>query len=211
MRGENQTVLNLVLSMAVVCLVAMGIYVFIPHDDSKDPIKTVNTRVEVDQVRRAAPYPVAAPEGLPTGWRATSVSYRGKSDFGAVWHLGYLTPDKEYIGVEQSDSPRADRYVADVTHKAKPAGGEVEVDGRKWTRYRGEKYDALVHKVPGATTVVTGTAPDADLLLMVRSLKIERGVKPSFPPSSAPTGKPSADAAPTGTPAATPSSAKPAE
>ncbi|MFE6778083.1 DUF4245 domain-containing protein [Streptomyces sp. NPDC057702] len=185
MRGENRTVQNLVLSLGVTIVAAAGIYVFIPHDDSKDPIKTVNTRVEVDLVRRAASYAVAAPEGLDPTWRATSVSYRGTSDFGAVWHLGYLTPDKEYVGIEQSDSDRVPQYVADVTHKAKQTTRTVEVDGRKWTRYEGEKYNALVHAEPGVTTVVTGTAPERDLLRMVNALEMRKGEKPTFPPPSA--------------------------
>ncbi|WP_308118346.1 DUF4245 domain-containing protein [Streptomyces buecherae] len=181
-RGENRTVQNLVLSLGVTMVAAAGIYVFIPHDDSKDPIKTVNTRVEVDQVRRTAPYAVAAPEGLPREWRATSVSYRGQSDLGAVWHLGYLTPDKEYVGVEQSDTDRVRQYVADVTHKAKQRGGAVEVDGKKWNRYAGEKYNALVREEPGVTTVVTGTAPERDLLRMVDALEMKKGQRPSFAP-----------------------------
>lgn len=183
-RGENQTVLNMVLSLGAISLVAGGIYLFIPHDEDKDPIKTVDTRVEIETVRRAAPYAVAAPEGLPTGWRATSVSYRAKSDLGAVWHLGYLTPDKEYVGVEQSDTERVSRYVADVTHKAKQGGGAVEVDGKKWTRYRGEKYNALVREEPGVTTVVTGTAPESDLLQMVKVLKAKKSPKASFSPQA---------------------------
>ncbi|MBB5940235.1 hypothetical protein FHS42_007333 [Streptomyces zagrosensis] len=178
----------MVLSLALVGIVAATLYVVIPHDEDKDPIKTVSTRVEIDIARRAAPYAIAAPVGLPPGWRATSVTYRGKSDHGAIWHLGYLTPGKEYVGVEQSDTERVKQYVADVTHKAKQAGAPIEVKGKKWTRHQGEKYNALIREEPGVTTVVTGTAPEQDLLRMVQALKAEKAARPSFSPQ--PSGSP---------------------
>ncbi|WP_030623105.1 DUF4245 domain-containing protein [Streptomyces sclerotialus] len=161
MRGK-QTVRDMVLSMAVIGIVVAAIYLFIPHDDSKDAektaVKTVSYRVELATARRAAPYPVAAPEGLPQGWRATSVSYQASDDGeGGAWHLGFLNPKDQYAAVEQSDAP-AREFVKKVTLNATPAGGAQDVDGARWDRYEGDTYKALVRKESGHTTVVTGTA-----------------------------------------------------
>ncbi|MEU6081488.1 DUF4245 domain-containing protein [Streptomyces sp. NPDC047108] len=169
MRG-TQTVRDMVLSMAVIGVVVAGIYLFIPHDPSKDPVKRISYQVELDTARRAAPYPVAAPEGLPKPWRATSVRYDGGNPDGAVWHLGFLDPDDQYVAVEQSNG-RASKFVTKVSHGAEKTGREQRIGDASWVRYEGQKYDALVREERGVTTVVTGTASYAQLAKMAAALK----------------------------------------
>ncbi|KAF4410064.1 hypothetical protein CRI70_23060 [Streptomyces sp. Ru87] len=169
MRGK-QTVRDMVLSMTVIGLFAAGIYLFIPHDENQDPIKRVDYTVELDSARRAAPYPLAAPEGLPGSWKATSVTYDGDDPAGAAWHLGYLDPEREYVAVEQSDG-KASKFIADVTHGAKRTGESRRIGETEWQRYEGEKYDALVRREPDVTTVVTGTASQEHLAKMAAALK----------------------------------------
>src|SRR5882757_9260921 len=90
-RGGKQTVRDLVLSMAVIGVVAAVIYIFIPHSEGV-PVKSVSYTAELGQARRDAPFAVAAPVGLGKQWRATSVTY-GTSDTKAVaWHLGFVDP-----------------------------------------------------------------------------------------------------------------------
>lgn len=62
--GKQKTVRDMILSLGLIGIAAAVIYVFIPHDDSAPDIKTVDYRVELLTARRAASYPVAAPEGL---------------------------------------------------------------------------------------------------------------------------------------------------
>ncbi|OEU86277.1 hypothetical protein DB35_14710 [Streptomyces abyssalis] len=183
-------------AMAVVLLAAFVIYLFIPHDESVDPVKPVSYKVELDSARRAAPYPVLAPEGLSAKWRATSVRYEGGGADGRVWHLGFITPDTQYAAVEQSDARRPAKYIEDVTQGARRTADTVRVRGEEWTRYEGEKYDALVRrsaaggsegsegsgddgkagrggKAAGGrpyTTVVTGTASFEQLQKMAAAL-----------------------------------------
>ncbi|KOG86472.1 DUF4245 domain-containing protein [Streptomyces varsoviensis] len=182
--AKKQTVRNMILSLAVIVPVAVVSYVFIPHDQHNDPIKTVSYRVELDTARRAAPYPVAAPVGLPEGWRATSVSYDGDGKEGAAWHLGFLDPEKQYVAVEQSDGPSA-VFIDSVTRQAAKTGKTERVDGATWDLYEGEKYDALVRTERGVTTVVTGTAPHGQLTRMAAALKAEKTkTKPDGTPDS---------------------------
>lgn len=166
----RQTARDMVLSMLVILLGTGIVYLFIPHDDSLDPVRPITYDMELVTARRAAPYPIAAPEGLPETWRATSVSYDGQSDQGAVWHLGFMDPDNEYAAVEQSDG-RPERFVADVTHGAESTGETQAVDGEEWERYEGPKYDALVLREPEVTTVVTGTAPFESLARLAGALE----------------------------------------
>lgn len=169
----------MVLSLAVIGILVGAIYYFIPHDDSasaeKGAVKSVDTRVEIITARRAAPYPVAAPEGLPSTWRTTSVSYKATSDGkGGAWHLGMLDPEQQYAAVEQSDAP-AKQYIKDVTLGAEKVAGQQAVGGKKWDRYQGDTYKALVNEESGVTTVVTGTAPYGRLAELAAALVAKKG------------------------------------
>lgn len=187
-QARGRTVRGMVPSLAVVLLAAWVIYLFVPHDEDVDPVKPVRYGVELDSARRAAPYPVLAPEGLPRDWRATSVKYEADGPEGSAWHLGFITPDTEYAAVEQSDEPRSRKYIEEVTQGARRTAKSTRVGGEEWTRYEGEKYDALVRKVSGKaaqkddpeqgsskgghphTVVVTGTAGFQQLEKMAAAL-----------------------------------------
>ncbi|MFI1013916.1 DUF4245 domain-containing protein [Streptomyces sp. NPDC020965] len=173
MRGR-QTVRDMMLSMAAIGAVVAVIYVSLPRDDKADPIPPVDYRLELVTAQRAAPYPVAAPQGLEKGWKPTSVSYRGIE--GSAWHLGFLDPDREYVAVEQSTQPQR-KYVPKVTHQAVDTGRTQQVNGQVWQRWEGEKYDALVRVDKGSTTVVTGTASMERLTQMAAALKSDLALK----------------------------------
>lgn len=162
---------DLFLSMAVIGVVVAGIYMFIPHDENATPVKAVDYRVELLTARRAAPYQVMAPTGLAEGWKPTSVSYERRSD--NAWHLGYLTPDGEYVAVEQSTAP-AKKYVTEVSRQAADTGRTQQVAGETWQRWEGPKYDALVRMDGKATTVVMGTASYKRLAEMAAALEAEK-------------------------------------
>ncbi|MFJ4919690.1 DUF4245 domain-containing protein [Streptomyces sp. NPDC088725] len=169
-RGR-QTVRDMFLSMAVIGAVVAAMYIFIPHDDKADPVKAVDYRVELLTSRRAAPYPVAAPKGLAGEWTPTSVSYERRNN--DAWHLGFLDPDREYVAIEQSTAP-AGKYIAEVSQQATDTGETQQVAGEAWQRWKGPKYDALVRRDGGATTVVTGTASYERLAEMAAALEFEK-------------------------------------
>ncbi|MBM7172476.1 DUF4245 domain-containing protein [Streptomyces sp. G44] len=167
-RQGNQTVKNMLWSLVVIALVAGVIYLFIPHDESKNPVKRVDYRVELLTARRAAPYPVAAPEGLPKEWKPTSVRFDGAAH--DSWHLGYLDPEGEYVAIKQS-TEKPERFIDDATQEAVRTDAVEKIGGRDWRRYKGSTYDALVSTEKGATTVVAGTASFGRLTKMVEALK----------------------------------------
>ncbi|MET9923820.1 MULTISPECIES: DUF4245 domain-containing protein [unclassified Streptomyces] len=166
-RGK-QTARNMFLSTLVTAACAGVIYIFVPHDESLDPVKAVDFTVELATVRTAAPYPVAAPEGLPEKWKPTSVSFDRAA--GKAWHLGFHDPDGRYVAVEQSTAD-ARTYIPQVSQKARDTGTTETVAGRAWQVWEGEKYDALVLPGKGHTTVVTGSAPKERLVEMAEALK----------------------------------------
>ncbi|MFF7564101.1 DUF4245 domain-containing protein [Streptomyces pseudovenezuelae] len=167
--GKQKTVRDMILSLGLIGIAAAVIYVFIPHDDSAPDIKTVDYRVELLTARRAASYPVAAPEGLPAGWKATSVRFQG--DQSDAWHLGFQAPGDEYVQIEQS-TQKPSAFIDEASQGARATKQTQQIAGRTWTRYTGGRYDALVHRGDGATTVVAGTGSLAQLTEMAKSLKM---------------------------------------
>ncbi|MFJ3169413.1 DUF4245 domain-containing protein [Streptomyces roseus] len=170
MKGK-QTVWDMVRSLAVIGVVVAGIYIFVPHDDKSDPTHVVDYRVETITARRAAPYPVAVPVGLPAQWRATSVTYDRKA--ANAWHLGFLDPKGQYVAIEQS-SDASVKHLTSVTQKAKPTGQTQQIGDLTWERWEGDKYDALVRQEQGYATVVTGTASFEELGAMVAALEFKQ-------------------------------------
>lgn len=163
----------MVLSLGLIVLAGLVMYLFIPHDDDGEPdLKRVDYRVELLTARRAAAYPVAAPEGLPRTWKPTSVRFDGQEQ--DAWHLGFRAPDGEYVAVKQSMDRRV-LFIEDATQGADETKVTQEIDGRTWIRYTGGRYDALVlaedDDAKGATTVVAGTGSFDQLTTMAKALK----------------------------------------
>ncbi|MER5351115.1 DUF4245 domain-containing protein [Kitasatospora sp. NPDC002551] len=171
MRGR-QTVRDMVLSMLAVGVVVWVGYLFLPHDAKGDGPRAVEYSVAAASAKRAAPYPLLSPEGLPAQWRATSVTYNPaamSNGKGNAWHLGFLTPSGQYAALEQSDAKPGDLLKAAVAD-GEP-DGTVDVAGQTWEKVRGPKARALTVQTGGATTVLTGTASYEELAELARALK----------------------------------------
>lgn len=118
------------------------------------PVEPVDWRPAADFAREQADFPVVAPRELPEGWIATSVRYeRGDEQ---AWHLGVLTDEERYIGLEQSQDSVATMVERFVDEEAE-ADGSTSVDGRSWEVWRDDRDTALVREADGVTTLVVGT------------------------------------------------------
>ncbi|MER5727889.1 DUF4245 domain-containing protein [Streptomyces sp. NPDC002138] len=171
MKGK-QTIWDMVRSLAIIGVVAGGIYLAVPHDDKADPTHVVDYRIETLTARRAAPYPLGSPVGLPKEWRATSVTYSRQA--ANAWHLGFLDPRQQYAAVEQS-SDTSHKYLAKVTQEAKATGSTQRVGELSWERWEGPKYRALVRQEQGHVTVVTGTGAFGELAELAGALEFKQG------------------------------------
>jgi hypothetical protein len=116
---------------------------------------------------------VLAPDRLPPGWTATSATYtKGPSP---SWHLGTLTDDREYVGVEESASGIEDLVQEHVDVNAH-GGRDVNIDGEKWQTWTDSGGDyAVTHTVKGRdgspqTVLVVGSAPDDQVRRLAESL-----------------------------------------
>jgi hypothetical protein len=142
-------------------------------DQKTTPIQTVEWSGWVKTGRAEQLLALFAPDRLPKGWRATSVSYVG--GVRPQWHLGMLTDRGKYVGIEESRaSTRAlvTQYVDDNAVRGK----DVVVDGTTWESWSDAGGDhALVRSVavdgqPYEAVLVGGSASAATVEQFVGSL-----------------------------------------
>lgn len=165
-RRQHQTAFNLVIAM----IASLGIVLFLVAVVVRPDTQVVDRAVDYRQVAQDADVPgvtLAAPT-LPKGFSANRADYSDKAADGVdVWTVGFLTPDKQFIGLQQGVSAN-DTWVANQLEQ-KPATGSVTIAGAKWTVYdrRDEGKDAgndayaLVRTAGKYTFVLAGTADDA--------------------------------------------------
>ncbi|MEU9634838.1 DUF4245 domain-containing protein [Streptomyces tendae] len=158
----------LVTAVVAATLIGGALYLSGQGDDDTPSASAVDYRAELLTARRAASYPVLAPQGLPDSWKATSVRFNG--EYFDAWHLGFQAPDGEYVAVEQSTQKPA-TFIEEASQGGEETKTTEEIGGRTWTRYSGGRYDALVHQADSATTVVAGTGSYAQLTQMAKALK----------------------------------------
>jgi Protein of unknown function (DUF4245) len=162
---------DVIRSLVVVLLLigAVALYQSLLTDDPGDPTPAVDYQTAVTAAREESGYPVLAPADLPDGWEATSVRYTPGAEW--AWHLGVLTADEEYVGLEQARID-PDSLIETAAEGTEPTG-TTEIDGAAWQvrtdESRGET--TLVREQQGVTTVVTGSASQETLEDYVRSLQ----------------------------------------
>jgi Protein of unknown function (DUF4245) len=140
------------------------------HRDIPDPARTIDYSADLSTARASAPFDVLAPQPAPAGWRPTSAQWDGIGPIES-WHLGFLTPAGEYVGLEQSNATTGS-FVSAHTSADEP-GRFVTINGRQWQTLSSSdgSEQALVRSQGGATTLVTGTATSAELRVFAGSLR----------------------------------------
>jgi hypothetical protein len=150
-------------ALVAIILVLFGIGKLFSSDPG-DPVKPVDYAQVTEQARPAAAYPLYAPASLPDGWRATSARFNT-----SAWHLGFLTDDSKYIGVEQVDVS-VDRAV-DTYAPDSRIDGDVTVAGNQWALRKGPDNNlTYVRRDADSTLLVTGSAPRTVIEAFIESL-----------------------------------------
>ena len=153
----------------VVVLAAVAVILILTHRADPDPVKVVDPQPMLAVARMQASFPVLIPQGV-AGLRPTSVRWQPTAASGgaAVWHVGYLTDDGQYLQVSQSSA--GDRaYLAEQTTQGQPQS-EVVVAGRTWKVWQSPSRTSLVSTAGGITTVVSGTMDVARLSVIAGAL-----------------------------------------
>lgn len=159
---------GLIGALLVLILVVGTFVVFrgLNRSDPADPVQEVDYLQSVRFARDAADFELLAPRQLPAGWIATSVRFQDADPDKQSWHLGLLTQDRRYVGLEQARRSAAEMVARHVDEDARRAG-EVDIDGTAWQSWtdpgrsatdpNGEGDLALVNQRRDVTTLVVGT------------------------------------------------------
>jgi len=161
---------DMVRSVAVVLALVLGFvgYQALVRDDI-DPVPSVDYTAPAVAARDVATFDVLAPEQLPVGWRATSAGYTPGAQ--ERWHLGVLTDNDEYVGLEQVVDAAEDALAAFSPDTA--AVGNITINGQRWqvrTDSAGTET-SLLRSSGELSILVTGTAPRDALIGFVESLR----------------------------------------
>lgn len=140
--------------------------------DVPEAVRPFDYQPVVEQARRAAPYDILAPRNLDDGWYSNGAAYTPSAD-GTRWHVGFVSSDGEYIGIDQSDGD-VDRFVQEMLVGFKP-DGTTSVAGVGWERWRktdGRTRDrALVRVSDDVATVIIGTGSFSQIEDFVATLQ----------------------------------------
>ena len=128
------------------------------------PEREVDFADAVTGAKAAATFDVIAPRNLPRGWVTTSARFSSEA-----WHLGVLTPEDKYIGLEQATTS-VKGIIDDFAPKSR-AAGTVRVGGETWRMRTESDGDRIYVRDMGESSVlVIGSAGRADLERYVSSL-----------------------------------------
>lgn len=162
----NPAIGDILRSMAVIAVIILALYgigqLFTSKPETQ--VDTIDYATVVAQARPAATFPLSAPTSLPAGWRATSARFQPDG-----WHLGVLTDDDQYVGLEQlkvSVNRAVDRFAEDSK-----ADGTANVAGKTWSVRTGPKGRwTYVRSEDGLTTLLNTSASRAVLDRYISSL-----------------------------------------
>lgn len=156
-KRKSQTVGNMVFAL-LICLVVVAFLILVTWRPKEEKVRAVEYTAQLEDARKAAPW-VRGPEPMPSGWTATSVEFRAPQQEPITWHLGIVTDQKKYVGLEQSNVTTG-KFVSDKLGKTSDDGTST-VAGVTWQRkvlLDRKNENALILVGSGATTIVAGNA-----------------------------------------------------
>ncbi len=159
-------------SLIVLVLVVLAFVAFraVFRDNGEVEAQPVDYLAVVGPAQQAGAH-LVYPPSLPKGWIATSVDFLPGERPG--WRVGMLTDDGKFVGVTQQDTDRSELVRA--SFDGDPVQGDtVTVEGAitpEWEQWSDSGGDhAYAAKVGDTEVLVYGSAPNDDLLTIVRSL-----------------------------------------
>lgn len=164
---SNHTPVQMLMALAIVVVPILLISWFFTSLPSEPNVTAVDYRPIAQTARRAAAYDVLTPENLPDGWTCTRARWIPQGEPGPgtdaapgnTWQLGFLTPARMYIAVDQRDHGQ-ESFVRDVTREGEAVGSSA-VAGQEWTRYvsSDSRTQSIVLSREGAVTIVSADLP----------------------------------------------------
>ena len=173
--GYQRSSSGLLAALIVTVVAVVAVYAFnaLKTDHPTTPVRAVDYAAAVRGARSAGELPVLAPASLPRGWKATSARFAGGPE--PTWHLGVLTAQGDYLGVEEARSTLTGLVTTYVDENAEP-GRDVVVGSQTWRTWTDPGGDYALGRTTGSgssavSTLVVGTAPAATVRSFVATLR----------------------------------------
>ncbi|GAA4179751.1 DUF4245 domain-containing protein [Gryllotalpicola koreensis] len=178
---QRQTVNNLVFSLIATLGIVLVIVLIVPRNNPGTVGKPVDWQSVAAQGAGTEPDPLLSPE-LPKGWNANAAELRTGAASGIDdWHIGFIAPDKQYIGLDQGFKAD-DTWIVSTVDGVRATGSKT-IDGVKWVVYgnRAGQSDstnttyALVATHGSSTVVLAGTASPKEFDTVASALATQLG------------------------------------
>jgi hypothetical protein len=156
-RAKARTLKNMVWAL-LACFVVVAFLMIVTWRPKEERIRAVPYTEQLADAKKVAPW-VRGPAPMPAGWTATSVEFRTPEQSPITWHLGIVTNEKKYVGLEQSNVT-GEKFQHEELGKTTD-DGTSNVGGVTWQRkvlQEREGENALVLVGSGVTTIVVGDA-----------------------------------------------------
>ncbi len=175
-RRSHQTPINLLLSIAA----SLGIVLFLvlvvvrPDQAAPEPIdyRAIAVQAQPDEGDR-----LAAPV-LPPGWSANRAVLQRVAGGGLTWSIGFLTPDQEFIALEQGVQV-SEAWLPGYLGRAQPTS-TIRSEGLQWQVYdqRGSNVSAnfaysLAAESGDSRYLLHGSASDEEFRLLSSAIAAE--------------------------------------
>ena len=165
-RRGGGTAADMVRSLLVIGVLVAVVVLAVPRPQGRIE-QPVDVAAATEQAR-ALDFDVREP-AVPEGWRPNVATFEPDPVEGLpTWSVGYLVPEESYAGVRVTRGATP-AWVDGMTGRGRPpedGPAEREVAGATWqvlVSDQGARRRSLVLVAGQQTTVVTGTAEDADL------------------------------------------------
>jgi hypothetical protein len=156
-RAKARTLTNMFWALLATFVVVAFLY-FVTWRPKEEKVRAIEYSAQLEDAKKVAPW-VLGPPSLPAGWQATSAEFRAPEQSPITWHLGIVTTEKKYVGLEQSNVI-GQSYQNEELGKTEDVGTST-VAGVVWQRktlLERRDEQALVRVGSGVTTIVTGNA-----------------------------------------------------
>jgi len=101
------------------------------------------------------------PSAQPAGWTATSAEY--KPGARALWDIGFLTDDGEFVGLHEEDAS-VDELISELVDEDATEGDEVVLAEVTWRSFTDDGGDYGLATEHGSETVVVYGSEDPEVI-----------------------------------------------
>jgi hypothetical protein len=169
-RAKARTLTNMFWAL-LACFIVVAFLAIVTWRPKSEQVRAVEYTAQLEDAKKLAPW-VRGPAPMPSGWSATSVEFRAPEQRPITWHLGIVTTEKKYVGLEQSNVT-GNSFQNDKLGKTEDDGTST-VEGVVWQRktlLERRDEQALVLIGSGVTTIVTGNAGYQSLETLAATLR----------------------------------------